>query len=311
MEFDKLSPYDKSEKDDEDKKSVRFNLDNNTDIGITFSDKSSSEEELIASDRKMDEVIKIKLTPYKSRFTVSPVVEPTTALKLIKPNPKDFIKPKLTLSKGSDSEEDTRSLEKLAANTADEFFDSDRSSSDNEKPKIQSIRQLEDKAERKVSAIKQRIWEEKNDELTKFQMDLEKSHKDELKRILDNEKLMKDEEIKTEVIKVKKDLEKSNDDTVSELKGEFKEKLEQITAELETNFKQEEKNLKEQFEIKREELEKYYEEKLVETEKVLAEKVDKTKEEIMLNHNATVEQLKQNHSILIEDLKRQFKVEVS
>lgn len=312
LEFDKLSPYDKSEKDDEDKKSVRFNLDNNTDIGITFSDKSSSEEELMTSDKKIDEIINVKVTPSKSRFTVSPVVEPASgSLKLIKPNPKDFIKPKLTLSKGSDSEDDTKSIEKAHVNIVSDFFDSDNSSSEHGKIKIRSLRKSEQNAGKKVEVLKQKIWEEKNEELVKFQTDLQKSHKEEIKRILEEEKQSQDEAIKTEIKKLKNDLEVWNQNTLKEVEGKLKEKLEKLTSELEENFKKEEKKLKEQFDTKREELEKYYEDKLVETEKDLAEKVDKTKEEIMFTHNANVEQLKQNHSILIEDLKREFKIEVS
>lgn len=312
LEFDKLSPHDKSEKDDEDKKSVRFNLDNNTDIGITFSDKSSSEDELMISDKKTDEIINVKVIPNKSRFTVSPVVEPigTPSLKLIKPNPKDFIKPKLTLSKGSDSDEDTRSLEKVAINNVDEFFESDNSSSEREKPKIQSLRQIAGKADKKITSIKQQIWEEKNEELAKYQADLQKSHKEELKRILEDEKQKQNEEIKTELSKMKKDTEKLNQNTLIEFKNKLEDNTKKLKAQLEESFKEEEKKLKEQFDFKREELEKYYEEKLVDTEKDLAEKVDKTKEEIIFNHNSNVEQLKQNHSILIDDLKREFKVEV-
>lgn len=286
-------------------------MDNNTDIGITFSDKSSSEEELMISDKKIDEIINVKVTPSKSRFTVSPVVEPTSgSLKLIKPNPKDFIKPKLTLSKGSDSEEDTKSIEKVPVNNVSDFFDSDNSSSEHGKIKIRSSRKPEQKAEKKVEALKQKIWEEKNEELVKFQTDLQKSHKVELKRILEEEKQNQDEVVKTEMKKLKNDLEVSNQITLKEVEMKLKENLEKYKSELEESFKEDEKKLKEQFDTKREELEKYYEDKLVETEKNLAEKVDKTKEEINFTHNANIEQLKQNHAILIEELKREFKIEV-
>lgn len=310
LEFDKLSAYDKSEKDDEDKKSVRFNLDNNTDIGITFSDKSSSEEELMTSDKKIDDIINVKLTPSKSRFTVSPVVEPASgSLKLIKPNPKDFIKPKLTLSKGSDSEDDTKSIEKVPVNNVSDFFDSDNSSSEHGKIKIRSLRKPEQKAEKKVEALKQKIWEEKNEELAKFQTDLQKSHKEELKRLLEEEKQNQDEVLKTEIKKLKSDVEISHQNTLKDVEMKLKEKLEKVRLDLEENVKEDEKRLKDQFDMRREELEKYYEDKLVETEKDLAEKVDKTKEEITFTHNANIEQLKQNHSILIEELKREFKIE--
>ncbi|KAJ8942918.1 hypothetical protein NQ314_009893 [Rhamnusium bicolor] len=153
MDFDKLSIFDKSEKDDEDKKSVRFNLDNNTDIGITFSDKSSSEEELINSDKnhKVEDIINVKVTPNKSRFTVAPVLESlikSSALKLIKPNPADFIKPKLTINKSSDSDEDTKSIEKVAINNVETFFDSDNSISSLSEKIIDKTKKLEDKTKK-------------------------------------------------------------------------------------------------------------------------------------------------------------------
>lgn len=101
MEFDKS--IEKSDRDDDDRKSVRFNLDNTTDVAITLSDKSSSEEEFKEA---------------KSRFTVSPVNEmelkntEENVKKLIKPNPTDFIKPKLKVSVNSDSEEESFEINK-------------------------------------------------------------------------------------------------------------------------------------------------------------------------------------------------------
>lgn len=283
-------------------------MDNNTDIGITFSDKSSSEEEIMVSDKKHDEIINVKVTPTKSRFTVSPVVEPLNkVLKLIKPNPKDFIKPKLTLRKSSESDDESKSLEKVPM--AD-FFDTDNSSSEHEKIKINSLRKPKQIAEKKIEALKQQIWEEKNEELIRFQTDLQKSHKEELKRVLEDEKQKQGEEIKTELAKMRNELEVSNQNALKDLESSLKENLQKLTRDLKENFLKEEKKLKDQYESKREELEKYYEEKLVETEKDLAEKVDKTKEEIVFSHNSNIEQLKQNHAILMEDLKREFKIEV-
>nr|CAI5837257.1 unnamed protein product [Callosobruchus analis] len=190
VEFDKLSTLDKSEKEDDDRKSVRFNLDNNTDIGITFSDKSSSEDDLNSNKNiKADEIINVKVTPNKSRFTVVPVSETNSSLKLIKPNPSDFVKPKLTLNAGSDSDEETRSLEKIAINNVDSIFDSDNSTSSHEEklgPVTRS--KLVNKSDKAVEKMKQKIWEEKNDELVKFKEGLETSHKSEIGRIVDSEK---------------------------------------------------------------------------------------------------------------------------
>ncbi|XP_072386494.1 uncharacterized protein Cep164 isoform X2 [Diabrotica undecimpunctata] len=310
LEFDKLI-VDKSEKDDDDKKSVRFNLDNNTDIGITFSDKSSSEEELATSDKnKPEDIINIKITPSKNRFSVHPVLEPLkpTSLKLIKPNPKDFIKPKLTLNKGSDSDEETHSLEKTGIDHPDVLFESENSESSSEKIAEKS-KKLEVKAGKKVEQLKQDIWEEKNKEILKFKSDLETSHKQEVKRILEDEKIKQDQVIQEEVKKLKEEWNLEHKSAIDEEKTKMNEKLDNLKTELECKIKIEEEKLKDNFESKKDELEKYYEEKLVDIEKELAEKVEKNRDELVFTHNADVDQLKQNHSIIIEELKRQFDAE--
>ncbi|KAJ8912265.1 hypothetical protein NQ315_008856 [Exocentrus adspersus] len=314
MEFEKLSLYDKSEKDDEDKKSVRFNLDNNTDIGITFSDKSSSEDELATSDKntKPEDVINVKVTPSsKGRFTVSPVVDinKSSALKLIKPNPADFIKPKLTINKGSESDDDTKSMEKVAINNIESFFDSDNSVSSPSDKISDQAKKLEDKADKKITILKQTIWEEKNEEIIKFQSDLQHSHKHELERILIEEKTKYESDIKTELENIRKEMEGRTTGALKDERQKLDSNLEKLKREQEKYFKEEENKLKEHFETRKEGLEKYYEEKLAEIEKELAEKVEKTREELIFNHNADIDQLKQNHAIIIEELKREFKLE--
>ncbi|KAI4453136.1 hypothetical protein MML48_scaffold00021754 [Holotrichia oblita] len=124
MEFPKS---DKSDKDDDDKKSVRFNLDNNPDITFDFSDKSLSDEELKDIKNEANEIINITInTKPKSRFIVSPVKDifdkyaeeekkeeendkkrESSNLRLIKPNPKDFIQPKLKSSESNDNLSDS------------------------------------------------------------------------------------------------------------------------------------------------------------------------------------------------------------
>ncbi|XP_056636241.1 centrosomal protein of 164 kDa isoform X1 [Diorhabda sublineata] len=311
LEFDRLAIMDKSEKDEEDKKSVRFNLENNTDIGITFSDKSSSEEEYANSDKhKLDDVINVKLTPIKSRFSVHPVLEPiktNNTLKLIKPNPKDCIKPKLTLSKVSDSDDETHSLEKEGLENVN-IFESDNSDSISERI-AKSTKQLEAKAEKKVELLKQTIWEEKNKEMMKFKEDLETSHKRELKRILEDEKSKQDIILEEEIEKLKLALNLEHQTAIEDEKNKIEDKLRYLKTELDNNIVIEEDKMKEKFEIKKEELEKYYEEKLADVEKELAEKVEKSRDELIFNHNADVDQLKQNHTIIIDELKRQFDAE--
>ncbi|XP_023016236.2 centrosomal protein 164 isoform X1 [Leptinotarsa decemlineata] len=313
LEFDKLTTFDKSEKDDDDKKSVRFNLDNNTDIGITFSDKSSSEEEIINSDKnKPEEIINVKVTPSKSRFTVNPVLEPVkvnNSLKVVKPNPKDFIKPKLTLNKSSDSDEDTRSIEKQGIVNPEAFFDTDNSDSSPSEKLTEKSRKLQEKVEKKLEKLKLDIWEEKNEEMSKYKLDLENSHKQELKRILMEEQSNQEEIKKAEIEKLKEEINKNHEQLMKEERNKMEERLSVLKNDLETEFKEEEERMKISIEAKKEELEKYYEEKLVETEKELAERVEKNRDELIFNHNADIEQLKQNHSIIIEELKKEFQAE--
>ncbi|KAG5862949.1 hypothetical protein JTB14_033691 [Gonioctena quinquepunctata] len=313
LEFDKLSVFDKSEKDDDDKKSVRFNLDNNTDIGITFSEKSSSEEELIHSDRnKSENVINVKLTPNKNRFTVNPVLDPlkvSNALKVVKPNPKDFIKPKLTINKSSDSDEETRSIEKSGIVNADEFFETDNSDSCTSEKLNEKTRRLHIKAEEKIERLKLSLWEEKNEEMCKFKSNLESSHKQELTRILAGEKTTHEEISRTEVEKLRGETNERHEALMEEERVRLGERLTNLKSSLEREMKEEEERLRSEWDSKREELERYYEEKLAETEKELAEKVEKNKDELVFTHNADVEQLKQNHSILIEELKKGFRAE--
>ncbi|KAL1505796.1 hypothetical protein ABEB36_005275 [Hypothenemus hampei] len=285
MEFDKVSLNDRSDKDDEDKKSVRFNLDNTTDVGITFSDKSSSDED-IKEDVPLDRNHSLE--------------KPSSALKLIKVPP-DFIKPKLTINTGSDSEEDTKSLEKLEFKNIDDMFLLESDSSPDEK--IKDI--FERKADKKVAEIKQKLWEEKNEEITNFKLKLTESHKHELERILEEEKSKHEDSIKTEVDRIRGELEIRT----KEERLNFDKKVNDVLVAMEDNLNKEKDNITQHYETKKEELEKYYEEKLVEIEKELAERVEKLKEELLFNHNSDIDQLKQNHSIIMENLKREFNVE--
>ncbi|CAG9856802.1 unnamed protein product [Phyllotreta striolata] len=313
LEFDKIPQQDKSERDDDDKKSVRFNLDNNTDVAVTLSDKSSSEEEIKSDRNKVDDIINVKLTPNKGRFSVQPVLEPikNTPLKLIKPDikpfrQKDFIRPKLTLNKGSDSDEETHSLEKAGVDNPGELFNNtDESDSSGENFKEKS-KKLEEKADKKVEEMKHKIWEEKNQEFIKFKTDMETSHKQELKRVLAEEKSKQDQLVKQEMKNVKDEIIIKHQMELEEERAKLEDKLNILKAALETDIKKQEESLKANFDNKKEELEKYYDEKLAEVEKELAEKVDRTKDDLTMNHNADIEQLKENHSIIIEELKRQF-----
>lgn len=288
MDFDKVS-LDKSEKDDDDKKSVRFNLENTTDVAFTFSDKSISSE-----DEVPDNIINVKISPNKSRpgTSTSQEVQFEPEKKLIKPNPTDFIKPKLTISKGSDSDDDSfvKSIE------GDDDY-------------ILRSKKLEDKVEKRIAQLKQNIWEEKNDELSKFKDGLQESHREELERVLVNAKTDYEERIKDELEGLRLEMENRNTGALKQETLKYNKKLEDIKEQLEKQYFQDEQKAKNDFSLKFEELKKFYEEKSSKIEKELAEKTEKTRDELIFTHNSNVDQLKQNHSILIEDLKRGFREE--
>lgn len=64
-------------------------------MGITFSDKSSSDEDILSDKPPKDETSAVKTALSKSRFSVSPVAEnPASTLRLIK------VPPKLTINTG-------------------------------------------------------------------------------------------------------------------------------------------------------------------------------------------------------------------
>lgn len=277
MDFDKVS-LDKSEKDDDDKKSVRFNLENTTDVAFTFSDKSISSE-----DEVPENIINVKISPNKPSQFEQP------EKKLIKPNPADFIKPKLTISKGSDSEDDS-----LFAKSVD-----------NDDDYILRSKKLEDKVDKRIAKLKQNIWEEKNDELLKFKDGLQESHREELERVLVNAKTNYEEKIRDELESLR--LEMENRNTQETLK--HKKKVEEMKTHLDQQYSHAEQTAKNNFSLKCKELEKLYEEKSSKIEKELTERVEKTRDELIFTHNSNVDQLKQNHSILIEDLKRGFREE--
>lgn len=306
VDFERLSLLEKSDKEDDDKKSVRFNLES-TDGALTFSDKSSSEEDIKSSDnKKPEDVINVKVTPALNKILGS-VDTANSNLKLIKPNPSDFIKPKLTISKGSDSEEDSfiKSLDKQGKNNPESFFEGDEFLEGKDQTK-----QLGMKADKKMSMLKQTIWEEKNDELIKFRSSLKESHKEELERILINEKTNHENNIKAELENLRKEMESRTVGTLKSERIKLDNELNNLKLSLEKEIKAEEEHLKSHFSSKKEELERYYEEKLAEVEKELAERVETNRDELIMTHNATIEQLKQNHSIIIEELKREFQVEV-
>lgn len=279
MEFDKSS-MEKSDRDDDDKKSVRFNLDNTTDA-LTLSEKSCSEEE-----KPM----------IKSRFTVSPVPESEQigTKKIIKPYPKDLITPLLKISKNSDSDDEKHSQ-------SDSLSGDDRI--------LRSVTHVRAKAEKKIEELKQAIWEEKNRELEHFKADMHESHKKELERVLIEEKTRHEERIKMELKSLRKEMENRANGTLRQekerLEGELKQKKHDMESRYNKLTEEFEKTTADHFAVQKETIEKRFGDQLKKLEKELEDK----REQTLLSHNAVLEQLKENHSIIMEELKKEFMAE--
>lgn len=313
MEFDK-STTEKSDIDD-DKKIVRFNLDSNTDVGLTASDKSSSED-----DFQTNENIDIHISQTKSRFTVSPVKEnmlntesisknneesTNKNLKLIRPNPDDFVNPKLNISRKSDSDEDSviNDLEKKQLEVLNDKKSNKRFLQETSKAKTEE-----------VEKAKQAIWKAKNEELENFKEDMQESHKKELERLLIEEKTKYEMKIKVELENLRLEMENRATGTLKEEKTSLENNLENEISKLNEQFECKKEKIREtlnnEFESEKNKLEKSYKEKLAAVEKELAENLETARANIILSHNNLLEKLKENHAITIEELKKEFLTEV-
>lgn len=354
MEFPKS---DKSDKDDDDKKSVRFNLDNNPDITFDFSDKSLSDEELKDIKNEANEIINITINSKpKSRFIVSPVKDifdkyaeeekkedendkkrELSNLRLIKPNPKDFIQPKLKSSESNDnlSDSDDSLLKSISKeerridNMRKISIESDLSAltpQDNDendglmeiiaaRNKVRMEKEMRDKIETELEEIRKTIWEEKNEELQKYKQQIQISQKSELERILIAEKQKQEEVIKSELEKLRVEMEARTTGTINEEKLRLEQVLRSKKTELEEQHQKEEEVLlatsEESFAAKKKELETSNQVKLDQIERELNELLDKRKDELIVSHNAILDQIKQKHLAIIEEMKKDFKAEVS
>lgn len=343
LELEKSIGGDKSEKDDDDKKSVRFNLDTTTaDITFDCSEKSGSDEEnKNQKNESLNDIINVKVTQSKTktRFVISPVDENSlnknnndqiegNNLKLVKPYPTDFIKPTLKVSTldasdilhTSESEDDSVLKHLDSKGNLISLIDEQNFLTPNTKDKsIRIIQEQRNKSKSEnnldIDTIKTELWEEKNEEIERYKEDIQKSHNQELERILKAEKLIYEEKIKKELEKLIIEMENRNINVLKQEKEKLENQLENRKTEIANEFKLQEQKLtetlEEQFETKKCEILEKYESKFLELEKELDIKHDLNRTQLITDHNATLEQLKENHTVIIENLKREFSKEVS
>lgn len=279
-DIDKLA-LDKLEKEDDDKKSVRFNVEPNLD----FSSEDSNKED------NNDDIINVKITN-KSRFTVVPV-QPlnTRVLKLVKPDPSELkndlsLNPEVLLS--SDSEEDSAA-------------DIDGNEIRNEATVngvLNNFNSFDEEAQKDIQVYRNELF---------------KSQKLERDKVLVEEKTKHEAIIKGQLDSLRKEMENRLTGTLAEekarLESQFEQQKAEITAHYESINQNWEETVKRRILSQQEDLEKKYGEKLVLLERELEEKLEKTKDDLIVSHKAIVDQMQQNHSAIINELQQDFKAE--
>lgn len=357
------------EKVDDDRKIVRFNLvTQDVDVDYTLSDsehKSTSEDDI-------DGFIKSKLatgTVTKSRFTISPVFDDeyknrigtrneslfdkidnagkfeenasrNSSLKLIKPNPTDFITPKLiTKSHDLTTEQDDESIPKFTAkypkdeliiieksNIEDSIPEEDKSfeaTSDKRDPsdskdlqlkittemdeKLHDYKkQLETANGEKIKEYETILSENKQRAIEKLKLEMQRSQDDEISTVKRQHEL----NIKSELKKLENEMEDKLDAAVRAEQLAFQEKLNASKLEIERNYEKQLELIESTFKEKEREIENNFQTSLKQTEADFLLKLEERIKEISLAHKAVIDRMKDDHSITLEELLRDFKSEV-
>lgn len=380
--FSLISDEDKSKKEvEDDRKSVRFNLNattTNQQIDFRFSDsdeKDSFEEEIeIFAENKIKATSnKTELAVKPSRFTVSPVVfdefgpkrssdsifakidsaekleevqSPRNSnLKLIKPNPTDFITPKIIgkpldvikpISILSDSEDESISKYKAKFPTEDNLITeklskiqdsipeentADRSEISYEDPKPNELseikqdlakykQQILEENEVEMIALKKSLLENKEKEIERLKSTIIESQKTELEDFLKREKCNQEERFKNETGKLKEEMNKKYKQVLDEEEQKIEAKLSVKKMEMEKQFQQTLDDIEKSFKEKEKEIENNFQMSLKQTETDFLLKLEERIKEISIAHKAVIDRMKDDHELTLAELMRDFKSEV-
>lgn len=343
-DIDKLASVDKIDREDDDKKSVRFNMETNPNVSFTFSDESESEE---SSDKnKVGDIINVKITnnktQAKSRFTVFPVpdflqdksetsyspleendIEDKVQrnLKLVKPDPNDFIKPELKNDEVKQTKDTltTDSEDESVINGINRDQGKNLNITENDlefKSELNKIEEMNENNENQHDehATQEAFSGQVEKEIQKYKDELHEIQKLEIEKILVQEKAKHEATIKLELENLKVEMEIRSSGVLAEERLHLESDLEKRKAELQEHFKVEEQkweqSLMETFDVKKREIENLYKVKLEQVERELEEKLEKSRDELIVSHNAILDQIKQNHAAVIDELQRDFKAEV-
>ncbi|KAK4885890.1 hypothetical protein RN001_002161 [Aquatica leii] len=293
-DIDKLS-VDKTDKEDDDRKIVRFNVESHS---ILSSEESENEDVKIQNE--VDEIINVKITNTaeipKSRFTVALVNQEKEADAL--PNLK-LVKPDIT-------KDCTFNCDILLSSDSEDFS---IGNINKDKCKVNKIVDEELKKEKKdvklsilddtdFQSYRSEIYKQQKMERDKILVEEKSKHETLIKQQLESLRTEMNHRLNCALREEKVKLDLLMDEEKSKLKDQFEHDVETW-----------EENLKKRNESEKHALEGKYKEKLLILEKELNEKLEKNKDELIVSHNAILDQIKQNHGAIINELQRDFKAE--
>lgn len=350
---------------EDDKKIVRFNLETKN-IDIVFSDseqKSISDEEIeVFMERNKSETV------VKSRFTVSPVFDDNYKnifatkkeslfekidnadkfeekanrnmnLKLIKPNPTDFITPKLIakpidvvkpILMTSDSEEESVSKYKAKypkveniiiekSNIADVIVEEDKSIDVSEKKElidtatspinenISMKEQIEKELEHKFEDYKSELKMANERKLKKYEITLLENTDQEIEK--QREEILQRQELEFEELKAKQKQKQEEQllEDINKLQEEMKKKYEKALAEEESKIQEKlelhRNDIERKFEDNIEKIESNFKEKEKEIESNFQMSLKQTEKEFLLKLEERIKEISIAHKAVIDRMK--------
>ncbi|KAF5286762.1 hypothetical protein FQA39_LY04185 [Lamprigera yunnana] len=311
-DLDKLT-NDKIDKDEEDKKIVRFNVEANSNLSS-----EDSENDDVKIDNENEDIINVKITNNaitKSRFTVVRVEQdvPSTVtdngtrnLKLVKPDPLELKKESalnsdILLTSDSDDYSEENVEKELLKQTGSKNVDALKYSK--EAIKVQD----------QVQFLKNSIINMSDKELESYRSEVYMSQKLVRDKILFEEKSKHETTIKEQLESLRIEMDHRLNGTLKEEKVKLEAQLEKEKAELTKHFESErqswEQNLQKNNDLQKQVVQEKFTEKLLLIEKELNAKLEKSKDELIVSHNAILDQIRQNHAAILDELQKDFKAE--
>ncbi|XP_018322411.1 trichohyalin isoform X2 [Agrilus planipennis] len=252
----------------------------------------------------------------KSELNDATKINNKANLKVIKPDPLDFLKPELTAKNeppiisplSPESEEDKEKAESSSSTEGHLHLD------ENLEMRIvedaaKAERIFKEESYKKKEEIKRLIDLDREAEIKKYREELLQSQKSEMEKILVEEKRKYEDRIRNELETLRKEMEHRSNGTLKEEKTKLETKLEQQKRQLQEHFKNEEQKLEqsylEKFEKSKQHFEEDYKLKLIDLEKELERKLEETKDNLLASQSAILDQIRQKHSNQVDKLQKE------